>query len=130
MQVEAATTLHGFFEQAGLGEAKSAETSSRWRRAYGTLRADTEFLGAHMNFVCTADTTVGNSGSPVIDVSGRLRGVVFDTNRYGPSREFMYSDEKARAIAVDAGGISQILAKVYKASRVVAELTDPETTPK
>ena len=82
-----------------------------------------------MNFVCNADTTAGNSGSPVIDVNGRLRGVVFDTNRYGRSREFMYTDEKARAIAVDAGGISEILTKVYNASRVVAELTASEKMP-
>lgn len=126
VQVEAATTLRTLFERAELAEGKSTEASSSWRRAYGTLRSDTEFLGTHMNFVCNADTTAGNSGSPVIDVNGRLRGVVFDTNRYGRSREFMYTDEKARAIAVDAGGISQILSKVYNASRVVAELRDPE----
>ena len=129
VQVEAATTLRRLFEQAELAEGKSTEASSIWRRAYGTLRADTEFLGTHMNFVCNADTTAGNSGSPVIDVNGRLRGVVFDTNRYGRSREFMYTDEKARAIAVDAGGISEILTKVYNASRVVAELTASEKMP-
>lgn len=126
VQVEAATTLRRLFEAAEFAEGQSTESSSMWRRAYGTLRADAEFLGTRMNFVCTADTTVGNSGSPVIDVNGRLRGVVFDTNRYGPSREFMYTDEKARAIAVDAGGISQILTKVYQAVRVITELMDPE----
>lgn len=130
VQVPAATALRRLFEQAELAEGNSVEASSSWLRAHGNLRSDTEFLGTHMNFVCNADTTSGNSGSPAIDVDGRLRGVVFDTNRYGRSREFMYTDEKARAIAVDAGGISQILTKVYKAVRVVAELADPENTPK
>ena len=45
-------------------------------------------LDTPLNFVTTADTIGGNSGSPVIDRTGAVIGLNFDRNRYGLARDF------------------------------------------
>lgn len=77
-----------------------------------------------LNFISTADTIGGNSGSPVIDREGRLIGVNFDRNRPGLVRNFVYTDVGARHIAVHAGAIALALREVYGAAALLGEMID------
>jgi hypothetical protein len=79
-------------------------------------------LQTPFNFVSTADTIGGNSGSPVLNRAGELVGVNFDRNRHGLVRNFVYTDLQARHIAVHAGAIAEALDKVYGASELLGEL--------
>lgn len=90
----------------------------RWRRNKDKLDATTP-----LNFVSTADTIGGNSGSPVLNRAGELVGVNFDRNRHGLVRNFVYSDEQARHIAVHSRGVLEALRQLYHAEPLVAELT-------
>ena len=82
-------------------------------------------LNVPLNFVSTLDIIGGNSGSPVVNRKGELVGLVFDGNLEGLGGRFVYTDEKARAIAVDGRAIVEALANVYRATDLVAELTRP-----
>jgi hypothetical protein len=80
-------------------------------------------LATPLNFVSTLDIIGGNSGSPVVDRSGDLVGLIFDGNLEGLGGRYAYTDRKARAIAVDARAIVEALTKVYGAGPLAAELT-------
>jgi hypothetical protein len=90
----------------------------RWGDGKGKLDLATPF-----NFVSTADTIGGNSGSPVLNRAGELVGVNFDRNRHGLVRNFVYTDVQARHIAVHSRGVLAALQALYGADRLVKELT-------
>jgi hypothetical protein len=92
-------------------------------------RKDRLNLATPFNFVSTADTIGGNSGSPVIDRDGRFIGINFDRNRHGLVRNFVYTDQQARHIAVHAAAIVEALSKVYEATELLSELL-PESKAK
>jgi hypothetical protein len=79
--------------------------------------------GTPLNFVSTADTIGGNSGSPVLNRAGELVGINFDRNRHGLVRNFVYTDEQARHIAVHSRGVLVALRKRYGAEALARELT-------
>ena len=76
-----------------------------------------------LNFVSTADTIGGNSGSPVLNRAGELVGVNFDRNRHGLVRNFVYTEVQARHISVHSQGVLEVLNKLYRADALVRELT-------
>ncbi len=80
-------------------------------------------LETPFNFVSTADTIGGNSGSPVLNRKGELVGINFDRNRHGLVRNFVYTDEQARHIAVHSRGVLEALRRLYGAKALVEELT-------
>ena len=90
-----------------------------WVRRKSSLNLNTP-----LNFISDLDITGGNSGSPVFNKDLEIVGVVFDSNIQGlvSDYDFNYSTD-ARAIAVHSAGIIEILSKVYKADRLVNELT-------
>ena len=90
-----------------------------WKNAQNQIDPTTP-----LNFVCTADITGGNSGSPVVNRAGELVGVIFDSNRQGVANELAYTDIQARAVAVDSRAILHALSKIYHADRLVDELTN------
>ncbi len=59
-----------------------------WDDARLELDGDTKF-----NFVGTTDIIGGNSGSPVIDASGRLAGLIFDGNIHSISGAYWFDAE-------------------------------------
>ena len=66
----------------------------RWIDGKDKLDLQTPF-----NFVSTADTIGGNSGSPVLNRAGEFVGINFDRNRHGLVRNFVYTDHQARHIS-------------------------------
>jgi hypothetical protein len=113
------TTFGGVFERADKqGHREPFELPRRWLAAKDKLDAATPF-----NFVSTSDTIGGNSGSPVLNRAGELVGINFDRNRHGLVRNFVYTDEQARHIAVHSRGVLEALRKLYDADALVRELT-------
>jgi hypothetical protein len=79
-------------------------------------------LGTPLNFVSTADTYGGNSGSPAVTADQALVGLNFDRNIQGLSRDFIYLPERGRNVMVDVRAIRAALDQVYDADRIVQEL--------
>ncbi|MGD8319456.1 MAG: S46 family peptidase [Gemmatimonadota bacterium] len=80
-------------------------------------------LSTPLNFVSTADTYGGNSGSPAVTRELALVGLNFDRNIEGLSRDFIYLPDRGRNIMVDVRAIREALEKVYGARRIVDEIT-------
>lgn len=81
-------------------------------------------LSTPLNFVYTADTIGGNSGSPVVNRKGEVVGLNFDSNNQKLSNRYWYIEENegSRAVGVHSAGIIEALRKVYGADGLVKEL--------
>jgi hypothetical protein len=113
------TTLGGTYEHAAAHDDKYPfELPKIWNERKSQLNLSTPF-----NFVSTADIIGGNSGSPVINRQGELVGIIFDGNIQSLVLDYLYTDQEARAVAVHSAGILEALGKVYRANRLVSELT-------
>ncbi len=114
------TTFADAFEKsAKLNGQEPFALPRRWLEGQSQLDLKTPF-----NFVSTADTIGGNSGSPVLNRAGELVGVNFDRNRHGLVRNFVYTDVQARHIAVHSQAVLEALRKLYpEAAALFAELT-------
>lgn len=113
------TTFGEAFEKAAkLNGKEPFDLPKRWLDGKDKLDLKTPF-----NFVSTADTIGGNSGSPVLNRAGELVGVNFDRNRHGLVRNFVYTDVQARHIAVHSKAVLEALRKLYPAAPLVNELT-------
>jgi len=82
-------------------------------------------LSTPLDFVYTADTIGGNSGSPVINRNAEFVGINFDSNVQKLSNRYWYVDEEdgGRAVGVHSAGILEGLRKVYETKELVSELT-------
>ncbi len=115
------TTFFGLYERAAsFGEKAPFNLPARWRD--GRSRLD---LSVPYNFVYTADTIGGNSGSPVINRAGEIVGINFDSNVQKLPNRYLYIDdaEGSRAVGVHSAGIIEGLKKLYAADALVKELT-------
>ncbi len=77
------------------------------------------------NFVTTADTTGGNSGSPVVNTRGELVGLLFDGNIQSLGNDVVYTEEIARSVCVHPAAIMAALRQVYGATALADELEKP-----
>jgi hypothetical protein len=109
------TTLGDLFARA-TGHAPYA-LDPRWTAAKGKLD-----LRAVLNMSTTNDGINGNSGSPMMDARGEVIGVFYGGNEAAMSGDYGYDPKLNRAAAVSAAAVSEVLTKVYGASRVSAEL--------
>jgi hypothetical protein len=75
-----------------------------------------------VNFVTTADTTGGNSGSPAVNAKGELIGLLFDGNIQSLGNDVVYTEDVARSVCVHTAAMIESLRKVYGASAVADEL--------
>jgi len=94
------------------------QLAERWTLAKNALDASVPF-----NFVSTADTIGGNSGSPVLNGAGEIVGLNFDSNLSRLPNRFVYGETTQRAVHVHTAGIVEALKKVYGADALVQELT-------
>jgi hypothetical protein len=113
--VEPITRLGRLFERA-TGQAPFAVPES-WQRARGSLALDTPF-----NLATDNDIVGGNSGSPLLDASGKIVGLVFDGNIHSISGSYWFDAQKNRAVSVNTAIIREALTKVYRAEGLLDEL--------
>ncbi len=79
-------------------------------------------LKVPFNYVTTADTHGGNSGSPTVNTKGEVIGILFDGNIEGLPNRYLYTDEQARSVHVASQGIVEALRKIYQADWLLREL--------
>lgn len=115
------TTFYGMFNRHfSHGGIEPWGIPDRWfAAADGALD-----LSTPLNFVSTNDIIGGNSGSPILNSRLEVVGLIFDGNIESLSGDFIYTDETARAISVDARGMLEALRIVYSATRLVDELLE------
>ena len=115
------TTFFGLYDRAfSFGEKSPFELAPSLKQ-----RKDKVDLSTPLDFVYTADTIGGNSGSPVINRNAELVGLNFDSNLQKLSNRYWYVDdvEGSRAVGVHTAGILEVLRKVYDAPELAAEIT-------
>jgi hypothetical protein len=110
-----ATTFGGLFRRATGKDPYIVPES--WLKAKPHLKPATP-----LNFVATADTHGGNSGSATLNTKGEVVGILFDGNIESLPIRFLYSMDRARSVHVDAQGILEALQGVYGATRLLGEL--------
>jgi hypothetical protein len=59
----------------------------------------------------------------VVNRAGEFVGIVFDGNIHSLAWDYFYTDERGRAVSVDARAIVEALRSVFDAGEIVAELT-------
>ncbi len=69
-----------------------------------------------------ADTTGGNSGSPVLNASGKLIGVNFDRTFEATINDFAWNKDYSRSIGVDIRYVLWIIEEVYEAGHLTREM--------
>jgi len=115
------TTFFGLYDRA----LSFAEADPYWMApAIKNARTKVD-LTVPLNFVYTADTIGGSSGSPIINRNGELVGLNFDSNIQKLSNRYWYIDEAegSRAVGVHSAGILEALQSIYNANELVNELT-------
>jgi hypothetical protein len=112
------TRLEGLYARAEVHRARSPYVlPSRWLERKSRLDPKLP-----INFVSTLDIVGGNSGSPVVNQSGELVGLVFDGNIQSLPAYFVYDAERNRTITVDARAILAALRTVYDAGALADEI--------
>ncbi len=112
------TTYFGLYERYQSNDGKFP-----WSLPEKWMNPPMDLLRSPMNFVATADIIGGNSGSPIINVKREVVGLVFDGNIESLPGKFIFDEKNNRTVAVHAGGIVAALRYIYKADRLVAELS-------
>jgi Peptidase S46 len=115
------TTFHGLYDRARSFDQKPPyDLPKRYREGQPKIDLDTP-----LNFVYTADTIGGTSGSPIINRHAEIVGLNFDSNIQKLPNRYWYVDETegGRAIGVHSAAIIEALKKLYGAGGLVMELT-------
>ena len=110
-----ATDFAGMYKRA-TGVAPFA-LPKRWLDRKSALKLDTVF-----NYVTTADTHGGNSGSPSVNTKGEVVGILFDGNIESLPNRFVYRESTERSVHLATQGIVEALRSVYGAQRLLVEL--------
>jgi hypothetical protein len=112
------TTFAGAFQHAAdHGSQPPYRLPERWTASKSKLNLQTP-----LDFVATADTIGGNSGSPIVNPQGEIVGVNFDRNVQAISRNFFFDDKQGRNVSVDVRGIQEALRDLYGATALANEL--------
>jgi hypothetical protein len=118
-QAPPVTTFYGLYDRsASFGNTGPFYLVSRFAEGRGKLELSTPF-----NFVTTNDIIGGNSGSPVIDKSGAIVGLIFDGNIESLVGDYVYDIETNRSVAVHTAAMTEALKKLYGAQALLDEMT-------
>ena len=113
--VEPFTHLDRAFERAtGVSPFK---IPASWIRVKEQLDMRTPFC-----ISTNSDIVGGNSGSPLINVDGKIVGLMFDGNIHSIAGHYAFDAANNRAIAVHPAIIREALEKVYGAKSLLSEL--------
>jgi hypothetical protein len=125
-------TVKGYVDRAGVAQPFAATFGGLYYRQNNQapyqvpqLWIDTKpalNLAEPLDFVSTCDIGGGEHGAPTVNRSGELVGMIFDGNLESLPNTYLYMDEQARAVHVDAQGIVEALQKVYHAEPLWREL--------
>ncbi|MFD2938030.1 S46 family peptidase [Spirosoma flavum] len=112
------TTFAGLYDRNySFADKAPWNLPSRWKNP------PMELLKQPMCFITTNDIIGGNSGSPMINKNLEAVGLAFDGNMESLSGEFIFVPDLNRTISVHTGGIIAAMRYIYKADRLVSELT-------
>jgi hypothetical protein len=112
------TTFAGLYaKSAAAGNKDPYELPASFLKNKSAVR-----MSAPVNFVATADSIGGNSGSPLVNRKGELVGVLFDGNIQSLPSRFVYEDKVNRSVMVSGQGILEALLKIYNAKPLVDEI--------
>jgi hypothetical protein len=114
------TTFFGLYDRSrSFDEKPPYDLPRRYREGKDKLN-----LATPLNFVYTADTIGGNSGSPVINRNGELVGLNFDSNVQKLPNRYWYVDENegGRAVGVHSAAIIEGIKKLYGADALISEI--------
>ena len=109
------TRIGGAFDRATGAEPFALPPS--WLAGRATLDPATPF-----NVATTHDTIGGNSGSPMLNRSGELVGLLFDGNIHSLGGAFVYDPVRSRSVSLDSAAILEALDVVYHAHALANEL--------
>jgi len=112
------TTFFGMYDRH-----YSHSEKDPWGLPEKWLNPSMDLLKSPVNIVSTNDIIGGNSGSPMINRNGEAVGLIFDGNIESLPGNFIFDEEANRTVSVHAGGIHAALKYVYKADRIVKELS-------
>lgn len=113
------TTYYGLYDHY----VSYAELSEAWQLPEPWQTPPAAFdLATPLNLVSTNDIAGGNSGSPLLNSSLEVVGLVFDGNIESLPNTYLYTDSTARTVSVDSRGILEALEHIYGAHRIVQEL--------
>ena len=113
--VDPFTHLDRAFERAT--GAPPFKMPDSWMRVRDQLDMRTPFCIA-----TDSDIVGGNSGSPLLDVDGKIVGLMFDGNIHSIAGRYWFNEADNRAIALHPAIIREALDKVYGAKSLLAEL--------
>ncbi len=82
-------------------------------KAPGSRWADPTLKDVPVDFLADADTTGGNSGSPVVNGRGELVGVNFDRVWENVANDFGYNPDVARNISVDVRYLLWLMSSLH-----------------
>ncbi|HEU5209444.1 MAG TPA: S46 family peptidase [Longimicrobiales bacterium] len=112
------TTFHGMYDRYHAhGPDGDWALPDRWVPAPAGLD-----LATPLNFISTADTYGGNSGSPAVTPDLKIVGLNFDRNIEGLVRDYIFLPERGRNVMVDLRAVRAALEHVYEMDRIVAEI--------
>ena len=96
---------------------------------YGVYR-DPILNTVPVNFLSSADTTGGNSGSAVMNARGELIGLNFDSTYESITKDWYFDPAITRAIHVDIRYMLWVMQEVDKADNLLKEMTIKYPKPK
>ncbi|MEF9929390.1 MAG: S46 family peptidase, partial [Massilia sp.] len=119
------TTVEGIVEKVtgkAPFEAPQALVDAVKQKRYGQFR-DPVLGTVPVNFLTSADTTGGNSGSAVMNKRGELIGLNFDSTYESITKDWYFDTAITRAIHVDIRYMLWVMKEVDHADNLLKEMT-------